>query len=75
MQSERVLYKVDQLPIFQNRMYDTEAEAKTCPKGDVRLVESLKTGLKKFGTVYEKELHVMGDSRVVKPSMYSKSIR
>ena len=45
MENERILYKVDQLPIFQNRMYGTEAEAKMCPKGDVCLVESLRTGL------------------------------
>lgn len=40
-----LLYQQKQLPIFQNRMYDTEAEAKTCPKGDVRLVEDQQTGL------------------------------
>ncbi|MDB4035275.1 class I SAM-dependent methyltransferase [Pseudomonadales bacterium] len=45
MLEERVLYEVDQLPVFQNRMYDTEAEAKTCTRGDVCLVENLKTGL------------------------------
>ena len=39
------LYSVDQLPIFQNRMYDTEAQAIACPKGDVHLVEDLQTGL------------------------------
>jgi hypothetical protein len=41
----RLLYQQDQLPIFQNRMYDTEAEAKDCPKGDVQLVEDQRTGL------------------------------
>ena len=41
----RDLYSIEQLPIFQNRMYDTEAEAIACPKGDVRLVEDLRTGL------------------------------
>ncbi len=45
MKKLRELYSIDQLPIFQNRMYDTEAEAKKCPKGDVRLVEDLQTGL------------------------------
>jgi hypothetical protein len=45
MQGERVLYEVEQLPIFQNRMYDSEMDAKLCPKGDIRLVESLETGL------------------------------
>lgn len=41
----RLLYKQEQLPIFQNRMYDSEAAARACPRGDVRLVESLETGL------------------------------
>jgi len=45
MKREHQLYTVEQLPIFQNRMYDTEAEAKACPKGDVHLVENLETGL------------------------------
>ena len=45
MKKLRELYRIDQLPIFQNRMYDTEADAKDCPKGDVRLVEDLQTGL------------------------------
>jgi SAM-dependent methyltransferase len=39
------LYRVDHLPIFQNRMYDTELEARNCPKGDMHLVEDLTTGL------------------------------
>lgn len=45
MQSERELYRAEQLPIFQNRMYDTEQEARECPRGDVRLVQNLQTGL------------------------------
>jgi len=45
MKKLRDLYSIEQLPIFQNRMYDTEAEAIACPKGDVRLVEDLRTGL------------------------------
>ena len=45
MQSERILYQVAQLPIFQNRVYEIELEAKDCPKGDVCLVENLDTGL------------------------------
>ena len=35
----KLLYEQEQLPIFQNRMYDTESEARACPKGDMRLVE------------------------------------
>jgi hypothetical protein len=41
----KLLYRQEQLPIFQNRMYDTEAEAKACPRGDVRLIEDQQTGL------------------------------
>lgn len=41
----KVLYEQAQLPIFQNRMYDSEAEAVACPKGDIRLVENQTTGL------------------------------
>ena len=41
----RLLYRQDQLPDFQNRCYDTAEEARACPKGDVRLVEDLTSGL------------------------------
>ena len=41
----RELYRADQLPVFQNRMYATEAEARACPVGDVQLVEDLVSGL------------------------------
>ena len=41
----KLLYQQEQFPIFQNRMYDTEADARACPKGDVQLVEDLLTGL------------------------------
>ena len=41
----KVLYEQWELPIYQNRMYATAAEAIACPKGDVRLVEDLRSGL------------------------------
>lgn len=41
----RVLYEQKALPLFQNRMYATEPEAIGCPKGDVRLVEDMNSGL------------------------------
>ena len=41
----RELYFQPDLPTFQNRMYDTAEAARECPKGDVRLVEDLQTGL------------------------------
>jgi hypothetical protein len=40
-----LLYKQEQLPVFQNRMYATVEAAKACPKGDVVLVEDMETGL------------------------------
>lgn len=43
--STRLLYEQAQLPIFQNRMYESQAEAVSCPKGDLQLVEDLTTGL------------------------------
>lgn len=39
------LYRQSDFPIFQNRMYDTAAEAKNCQRGDIELVEDLTTGL------------------------------
>jgi len=41
----KLLYQLEQLPVFQNRMYDTQAEARACPKGDMQLVEDQETGL------------------------------
>jgi Methyltransferase domain len=43
--SVRLLYEQRQLPIFQNRMYNSVEEARHCPRGDLQLVENLATGL------------------------------
>ncbi|WP_223007682.1 class I SAM-dependent methyltransferase [Cylindrospermopsis curvispora] len=43
--TSRLLYQVEDLPVFQNRMYDSELEAKDCQKGSMHLVESAATGL------------------------------
>lgn len=40
-----LLYRQDDFPIFQNRMYDSKEDAINCPKGNIRLVENLETGL------------------------------
>ena len=42
---QRHLYQQRDFPIFQNRMYETPDEAQNCRKGDIDLVEDLKTGL------------------------------
>ena len=39
------LYSQQSLPVFQNKVYATAEEAKSCPTGDVSLVQDLKTGL------------------------------
>lgn len=43
--TQRALYEAANFPIFQNRMYATEAEARACPRGQIRIVEDLGTGL------------------------------
>lgn len=51
------LYRVEQLPIFQNRMYHTALEGRNCPKGDMQLVEDLTTGLV-YNAAFRPELMV-----------------
>ncbi|GAB5511104.1 MAG: class I SAM-dependent methyltransferase [Hyphomicrobiales bacterium] len=41
----RELYRQDDLPIFQNRMYESAQAGRACPKGQMQLVEDLSTGL------------------------------
>ncbi len=61
MKNVRVLYTIDQLPAFQNRMYPTEAEAKDCPKGNMRLVQDLSTGLI-YNDAFEPELMIYDEN-------------
>jgi hypothetical protein len=56
-----VLYKQNQLPIFQNRMYDSEISAKNCPKGDIELVEDLISGLV-YNAAFHPELMIYDSS-------------
>lgn len=57
MDKVRELYRVKQLPILQNRMYETALEARNCPKGDMQLVENLDTGLV-YNAAFRPELMV-----------------
>lgn len=41
----RELFRVESVPVFQNKMFATEEAALACPKGDVVLVEDQETGL------------------------------
>ncbi len=49
------IYRAEQLPIFQNQMFHSEKEAINCVRGDVVLVQNLKTGLI-FNQVFKSEL-------------------
>ena len=51
----RELYRAEQLPVFQNRMFATPEEAKNCIKGDMVLVQDLQTGLI-FNKAFQPEL-------------------
>ncbi len=55
------LYRQGQLPVFQNRMYDSREEAINCPKGDVSLVEDLDTGLA-YNAAFDADLMVYDSS-------------
>jgi hypothetical protein len=43
--SRRELFRTESIPIFQNKMFATEAAALACPRGDVVLVQDMDTGL------------------------------
>lgn len=39
------LFRVEGLPVFQNKMFPNQAAALACPKGDMTLVQDMDTGL------------------------------
>jgi hypothetical protein len=45
MNNDILLFEELDFPIFQNRMYDSQEEARACPKGDIRLVQDGSSGL------------------------------
>jgi len=45
MSNETQLYRQGDFPIFQNRMYDSAAQARACLRGDIGLVQNKHTGL------------------------------
>lgn len=51
------LYKINGLPIFQNRLFGTYEEARSCLKGDLILVQDLVTGMI-FNQAFKPELMV-----------------
>lgn len=55
MSQYKEIYRVEQLPVFQNRMFHSMEAAKNCTKGDVVLVQDLETGLI-FNQAFQPEL-------------------
>ena len=49
------LFTMQNLPVQQNRIYDSLIEAKKCPCGDMNLVQNLQTGLI-YNAAFDKEL-------------------
>lgn len=43
--SYRELFRIEQLPVFQNKLFSIEAKAIACSTGDVILVQNMETGL------------------------------
>lgn len=41
----REIFRVNDLPVLQNKMFSTHAEALACPTGDIVLVQDMDTGL------------------------------
>ena len=59
MKNFREFFRVEQLPVFQNRMFNTRQEAIQCTKGDIVLVEDEETGLC-YNSVFNPELMTYG---------------
>lgn len=55
MSQYKEIYRAEQFPIFQNRMFNSEEEARNCVKGDIVLVQDLSTGLI-FNQAFEPKL-------------------
>ncbi len=55
MSACREIYRVEQLPIFQNRMFGTSEEAVACQKGNIILVQDARTGMV-FNQAFHPEL-------------------
>lgn len=51
----RELYRSEQLPVFQNRMFTSREEARECIRGDMLLVQDMQTGLI-FNQAFQPEL-------------------
>lgn len=55
MNNHQEIYRIDRLPVFQNRMFESEAEARNAVTGDIVLVQDRLTGLI-FNKAFQPEL-------------------
>lgn len=55
MNRYKEIYRAEQFPVFQNRMFKAEEEARNCVKGDILLVQDMETGLI-FNQAFQPEL-------------------
>ena len=53
--SKRELFRLNGVPAYQNKMFNSPEAAKNCPSGDVVLVQDTKTGLV-FNDAYDQEI-------------------
>jgi SAM-dependent methyltransferase len=53
--SQRELFRLEGVPAYQNKMFDSPETAKGCPSGGVVLVQDMNTGLV-FNAAYDREL-------------------
>ncbi len=53
--SKRELFRLNGVPAYQNKMFDSPEAARECPSGDVVLVQDMNTGLV-FNAAYDQEL-------------------
>ena len=53
--SHRELFRAEQLPVLQNKMFSTAEEAVVCTKGDVVLVQYMESGMV-FNSAFDPEL-------------------
>lgn len=58
---KKILYRQNQFPILQNRVYDTVEEARSCPKGELEIVEDQRTGLV-YNSAFRPDLMVYDES-------------
>lgn len=53
--SERELFRMTSVPVYQNKMFDSSDAAKNCPTGDIVLIQDMRNGLV-FNAAYDQSI-------------------